>query len=124
MILFIDEPWLLDLAQTHLPGDPDVVDWGALTAAVARHRAETMGTAVYPEPHHRAAALLHSLVRVPAMEHSNQLFAASAAVAYLAASGRPVKVTAGEAGDLIEQVDSGTLDVRQVAAALRGWTES
>ncbi|NEA53485.1 fic family toxin-antitoxin system, toxin component [Streptomyces sp. SID13666] len=115
---------MLDLAQTHLPGDPDVTDFGALGAAIARHRYETMGTPIYPEPHHRAAALLHSLVRVPALEHSNLLYAASVAVAYLTASGHPVKVTATEAGDLVDQVDSGQLDVRQIAAILRGWTQA
>lgn len=68
--------------------------------------------------------MLHSLVRVPEMEHSNLLYAASVAVAYLTASGQPVKVTAAEAGDLVDHVDHGQLDVRQAAAVLRGWTHA
>ncbi|QBR04677.1 hypothetical protein D7Y56_01310 (plasmid) [Streptomyces sp. S501] len=76
MNLTVDLIWLLQVAQEKLPDDPDVVDYGALEAARARHCAVVMGTTVYPEPHHRAAALLQSLVRLPALEHSNELYAA------------------------------------------------
>ncbi|MFD8386176.1 fic family toxin-antitoxin system, toxin component [Streptomyces sp. NPDC059679] len=123
MILTIDERWLLDVAQTHLPGDPDVIDYGSLAAAVARHRHEVMGHLVYAEAHHRAAALLQQLVRVPALEHSNELFAATVAAAYLHASGRPVKVATDVAADLVEQAAAGHLDVREIAGRLRGWTQ-
>ncbi|MFJ9434568.1 hypothetical protein ACIRQY_33625 [Streptomyces sp. NPDC101490] len=75
----MDLVWLLEIAQEKLPGDPDVVDFGAREAARARHCAVVMGTTVYPEPHHRAAALLQSLVRLPALEHSNELYAAAVA---------------------------------------------
>lgn len=50
-----------------------------------------MGTLIYDAPHHRAAVLLHCLARVPALEHSNELFAAQVAYAYLHASGIEVK---------------------------------
>ncbi|WP_126903652.1 hypothetical protein [Streptomyces sp. WAC 01325] len=69
-VLFVDERWLLDVAQNLVPGDPDITDYGALAAAVARHQHEVMGTLVYPAPHHRAAALLHCLARIPALKHS------------------------------------------------------
>ncbi|WP_434975170.1 hypothetical protein [Streptomyces collinus] len=51
-----------------------------------------MGTLVYPEAHDRAAALLHLLVRVPALESRNELFGAAVAGAYLTASGLTVTV--------------------------------
>ncbi|WP_159049040.1 hypothetical protein [Streptomyces sp. NRRL B-3648] len=47
MILHVDRVWLLEAAQQYLRADPDVTDWGALAAAVARHADEVMGTAVY-----------------------------------------------------------------------------
>ncbi|MER5570474.1 fic family toxin-antitoxin system, toxin component [Streptomyces goshikiensis] len=121
MNLTVDLIWLLEVAQEKLPGDPDVVDFGALEAARARHCAVVMGTTVYPEPHHRAAALLQSLVRLPALEHSNALYAAVIAAAFLNASGRTVKVSTDQAVDLVRQTANG-LDVRDIAAALTTWT--
>ncbi|WP_443043815.1 fic family toxin-antitoxin system, toxin component [Streptomyces sp. NBC_00306] len=92
-----------------------------MAAAVARHRHTVMGTYVYPEPHHRAAALLHSLARVPALEHSNELFAVMVAAAYLQASGQPVKVTTDDATDLVAAVTYGRFTVRDTAAVVRNW---
>ncbi|MGP3636361.1 fic family toxin-antitoxin system, toxin component [Streptomyces sp. 24-1644] len=120
-VVSIDEGWLLEIAQAFVPGDPDVTDYGAMAAAAARHRHTVMGTLVYPEPHHRAAALLHSLARVPALEHSNEFFAAMVAAAYLQASGQQVKITTQDAADLVAAVTDGRLTVRDTAAAVRNW---
>ncbi|MEV5454254.1 fic family toxin-antitoxin system, toxin component [Streptomyces sp. NPDC057245] len=122
MILTIDLPWLLEIAQHDLPGDPEVVDWGSLEAGRARHCFQVMDTPVYGQAHHRAAALLQQFVLVPALEHSNELFAAAVAAAYLHASGQPVRVATKEAADLVQQVADRQLDVRQIAAALKEWT--
>ncbi|MFH8873122.1 fic family toxin-antitoxin system, toxin component [Streptomyces griseus] len=121
MILSVDIVWLLQVAQEKLPGDPDIVDYGALEAARARHCAVVMGTTVYSQPHHRAAALLQSLVRLPALEHSNELYAATVAAAYLKASGHPVKVSVDQAADLVEATANG-LGIREIASALNDWT--
>lgn len=123
MILTVNLGWLLEVAQQQIPGDPDIIDYGALEAARARHCAVVMGTTVYPEPHHRAAAMLQALVRLPALEHSNELYAATVAVAFLRASGQAVKVTAIQAADLVEQAATGQLDVRAIARTLHSWTE-
>lgn len=120
-VLFIDERWLLEVAQNLVPSDPDITDFGALAAAEARHRHEVLGTLVYPAAHHRAAALLHSLARVPALEHSNELFAAQVAYAYLHASGIEVKVSSQEAIALVDDIVAGRRDVRQVAEVLKNW---
>ncbi|MEV7684039.1 fic family toxin-antitoxin system, toxin component [Streptomyces sp. NPDC088341] len=122
MILTVDLRWLLRIAQEQLPGDPDIVDYGALEAARARHCAVVMGTTVYTEPHHRAAALMQSLIRLPALEHSNELYAAAVASTFLSSSGRPVKVSADQAIELTDQIASGALSVRDIASALRAWT--
>ncbi|MGX1955910.1 fic family toxin-antitoxin system, toxin component [Streptomyces anulatus] len=121
MILSVDIVWLLQVAQEKLPGDPDIVDYGALEAARARHCAIVMGTTVYSQPHHRAAALLQSLVRLPALEHSNELYAATVAAAFLKASGHRVKVSVDQAADLVEAAADG-LGIREIASALNDWT--
>ncbi|MGW9024086.1 fic family toxin-antitoxin system, toxin component [Streptomyces sp. NPDC055722] len=112
----------MEIARVQLD-DPDVTDWGALEAARARHAFHVMDEPVYPRPHHLVAALFQSLARVPALEHSNELFAATVAVGYLHASGLPVQVTAKEAADLADQVLAGHMNVRALAAALKEWTE-
>ncbi|THA31917.1 fic family toxin-antitoxin system, toxin component [Streptomyces sp. A1547] len=122
MFLQVDLTWLLDVAHQELPGDPEVVDWGALEAARARHGFRVMDTPVYDQPHHRAAALLQQLVLVPALEHSNELFGAAVAAAYLHASGLAVNVTTKEAVDLVERVAGGQVDVREIASSLKDWT--
>lgn len=122
MILHIDRAWLLDAAHRYLPGDPDITDFGSLAAAVARHADKVMDKQVYPQPHHRAAALMHQLIRVPALEYGNELFGAMAAAAYLTAGGAVVTADVKQAADLAERITRDALDVRQVAEEIRGWT--
>ncbi|ROP55966.1 hypothetical protein [Streptomyces sp. PanSC9] len=71
-----------------------------------------------PDAHHRAAALLHLLVRVSALESRNELFGAAVAAAYLTASGLTVTVEAKEAVALASRVRDG-LGVRDLAAEIR-----
>ncbi|MWA16058.1 fic family toxin-antitoxin system, toxin component [Streptomyces sp. BA2] len=120
----IDERWLLAAAQSLFPGDPDVTDHGATGAAVARHQHAVMGTLVYEFPHHRAAAPPHSLARVPALEHSDELFAVQVQVAdaYLHAGVVKAEVSSRDAIALVAGVAEGRLGVREVAAALKTWT--
>ncbi|MFD3452060.1 fic family toxin-antitoxin system, toxin component [Streptomyces sp. NPDC058691] len=121
MIVHIDRAWLLDLAHQNMPGDPDITDFGSMAAAVARHADKVMETPVYTEVHHRAAALMHQLIRVPALDYANELFGAVVAAAYLTASGAIVTVGAKEAAELAARIDRDALDVRAVAEAIRGW---
>ncbi|MGV9908330.1 fic family toxin-antitoxin system, toxin component [Streptomyces tendae] len=120
--LTIDLAWLLMLAEQRTPGDPQVTDWGALVAAVARHRAEIFGTPVYDTPQARAAALLQLLIHVPALERSNALFASAVAYAYLVASGVEVATTPERVRDLALLVKKGEASVDEIADELRGWT--
>lgn len=123
MIITIDRAWLLDIAHQYLPGDPDVTDFGALAAAVARHADKVMDKLVYPAVHHRAAALMHQLIRVPALEYGNELLGALTAAAYLTVSGLMVTVDMKQAADLAEQVARDGLDVRRVAEEIRAWAQ-
>ncbi|GGU96407.1 hypothetical protein GCM10010211_74640 [Streptomyces albospinus] len=122
MTLRIDLAWLLLIAEQHTPGDPQVTDWGALVAAVGRHEAEIFGVPVYPEPQDRAAALLQLLLRVPALERSNAMFATAVAYGYLVASGRKVATSPEQVRDLARLVKEGTADVHAIAEELRTWT--
>ncbi|MFK4146029.1 fic family toxin-antitoxin system, toxin component [Streptomyces sp. NPDC004065] len=120
--LTIDLAWLLMLAERMTPGDPQVTDWGALVAAVARHRAEIFDVPVYDTPHARAAALLQLLVHVPALERSNALFASAVAYAYLVASGLKVDTSPEQVRDLARLVKSGEASVGDIAGELRRWS--
>ncbi|MFI0980345.1 fic family toxin-antitoxin system, toxin component [Streptomyces sp. NPDC021093] len=111
------------IAEHRTPGDPRVVDWGALVAAVARHEAEIFGVPVYDDPHTRAAALLQLLLHVPALEHSNALYASSVAYGYLVACGLKVEPSAEQVRDLARLVKDGRADVTALAGELRRWTE-
>lgn len=122
MTLKIDLAWLLMVAERNTPGDPQVTDWGALVAAVSRHRAEIFGRPVYADPHTRAAALMQLLLHVPALERSNALFATAVAYAYLVAGGLKVTTTPEQVRDLARLVKDGTAGVDRIAEELRGWT--
>ena len=122
MSLRVDLAWLLMVAEHNTPGDPQVTDWGALLAALARHQAEIFGTPIYPDPEQRAAALLQLLVHIPALERSNVLFASAVAYAYLVASGLKVVTSPEQVRDLALLVKDGTADIDRIARELRTWT--
>lgn len=90
-------------------------------AAEARHRAGVLDHEVYPEPHHKAAALLCELARHPSLEAGNLLFAATVAAAYLAACGLPVSPGLDTVLPLARAAREG-LRVREVATQLETWT--
>ncbi|MFF9914069.1 fic family toxin-antitoxin system, toxin component [Streptomyces sp. NPDC013457] len=122
MSLTVDLSWLLMVAEHQTPGDPQVTDWGALVAAVRRHDAEIFGVPVYSDPHARAAALLQLLLHVPALEHSNAMFASAVAYGYLVASGLKVVTSPEQVRDLARLVKKGEADVRAIADELRQWS--
>ncbi|MDQ0797717.1 fic family toxin-antitoxin system, toxin component [Streptomyces sp. B1I3] len=122
MNLRIDLAWLLMVAEHKTPGDPQVVDWGALVAAVSRHEAEIFGSPVYSDPYSRAAALLQLLLHVPALEHSNAMFASAVGYGYLVASGLKVITSPEQVRDLARLVKEGKADVRAIADELRQWS--
>ncbi|MET8829348.1 fic family toxin-antitoxin system, toxin component [Streptomyces sp. NPDC004610] len=120
--LRIDLAWLLMLAEQKTPGDPQVTDWGALVAAVARHRAEIFDVPVYDTPYARAAALLQLLLHVPALERNNALFASAVAYAYLVASGVKVTTSPEQVRELARLVKTGQATVQDIAEELRRWS--
>jgi hypothetical protein len=117
----IDLSWLLMVAEQYTPGDPRVTDYGSLVAAVTRHQAEIFDVLVYPEPEDRAAALMHQLIRVPALERNNELFATAVAFAYLVSGGANVATTTREMRSLARALREGRIGVEGVAQRLSGW---
>ncbi|MER7110688.1 fic family toxin-antitoxin system, toxin component [Streptomyces sp. NPDC000229] len=122
MNLSIDLAWLLMVAEQATPGDPQVTDWGALVAAVSRHDADVFGVPVYGDPYARAAALLQLLLHVPALEHSNAMYASAVAYGYLVASGLKVATSPEKVRDLARLVKAGDAGVHAIAAELRRWS--
>ncbi|MGW1988034.1 toxin Doc [Streptomyces collinus] len=123
MILYIDVSWLLDVQEAALgQDDVTVTDYSALVAAVARHKTKmpTLETAD-PDAAWRAAALLHTIVRLEPLPHRNSLFAAFVAAQYMDQSGEGIDPPYGALSDLVRKVRDTRLSVYAVAEALRGW---
>ncbi|MEU2554636.1 toxin Doc [Streptomyces sp. NPDC014684] len=123
MTLHIDVAWLLDVQEAALGHDDmTVTDYSALVAAVARHKTKmpTLETAD-PDAAWRAAALLHTIVRLEPLPHRNSLFAAFIAAQYMDQSGEGIDPPYGALSDLVRKVRDTRLSVYAVAEALRGW---
>jgi len=123
MVLYIDVSWLLDVQEAALEReDVPVTDYSALVAAVARHktRMPTLESAD-PDVAWRAAALLHSIVRLELLPHRNGLFAAFVAAQYMDQSGEGIDPPYGALSDLVRKVRDTRVSVYAVAEALRSW---
>lgn len=69
----------------------------------------------------RAAALLHTLVRLEPLPHRNSLFAAFVTAQYMDQSGEGIDPPYGALSDLVRKVRETRLSVYAVADALRTW---
>ncbi|MFF4911175.1 toxin Doc [Streptomyces sp. NPDC001260] len=123
MVLYVDVSWLLDVQEAAL-GHEDVTvsDYSALVAAVARHKTR-MPTlqASDPDVAWRAAALLHTIVRLEPLPHRNSLFAAFVTAQYMDQSGEGIDPPYGALSDLVRKIRDSRLNVYAVAEALRSW---
>ncbi|MEV3857286.1 fic family toxin-antitoxin system, toxin component [Streptomyces sp. NPDC050095] len=111
------------IAEQKTPGDPQVTDWGALVAAVARHDARIFDVPVYDSPHARAASLIQLLIHVPALERSNAMFASAVAYAYLVASGLKIAISPEQVRELARLVKDGGASVLDIEKELRKWSQ-
>ncbi|MER7001332.1 toxin Doc [Streptomyces sp. NPDC000410] len=122
-VLHIDVAWLLDVQDLAL-GNEDVTvsDYSGLVAAVARHKTR-MPTleASDPDAAWRAAALLHTIVRLEPLPHRNSLFAAFVAAQYMDQSGEGIDPPYGTLPDLVRKIRDTRLSVYAVADQLRAW---
>lgn len=116
MTEYLDVEDLLRLVRSLRVGP--VRDLGLLDAASARHRSSAFGTDAYPTLEHKAAALLHSLVRNHALGDGNKRLAWLATVVFLDMNGRPVRLDEDDAFDLVMEIAIGTLEFEEIAARL------
>lgn len=115
-VQYLDLEDLLGLVRAL--GAGPVRDVGLLDAACARPRASVFGEDAYPDLEHKAAALMHSLVRNDALVDGNKRLGWLATVIFLDLNGHASDIEDDEAFDLVMSVAEGELDVDQIAARL------
>jgi hypothetical protein len=123
MHLSVDVAWLLDVQEAALRSeDMSVSDYSALVAAVARHRTKLPTLAAAdPDAAWRAAALMHTIVRLEPLPHRNSLFAAFVAAQYMDQAGEGIDPPYGGLSDLVRKIHETGLGVLVVADQLRSW---
>ncbi|MET7439424.1 toxin Doc [Streptomyces sp. NPDC004082] len=123
MHFYVDVAWLLDVQETALLSeDMSVADYSALVAAVARHRTKLPTLAAAdPDAAWRAAALMHTIVRLEPLPHRNSLFAAFVAAQYMDQSGEGIDPPYGGLSDLVRKIRDTRLGILPVADQLRAW---
>ncbi|MHA6765076.1 toxin Doc [Streptacidiphilus sp. PAMC 29251] len=121
MLLHIDLPWLLDVQDRHLPDHITVSDFSALGAAVERHRFAPVTIGHEPDAAWRAAALMHTIIRLGPLPRANRLFACMVVGQYMHQSGEGVNPPYGAIVELAKEIDGKLADVFQVAERIRSW---
>jgi hypothetical protein len=123
MPLYVDVSWLLDVQDAALGReDVSVADYSALVAAIARHKTKlpTLETAD-PDTAWRAAALMHTIVRLEPLPHRNSLYAAFVAAQYMGQCGEGIDPPYGALSDLVRKIRDTRLRITEVADQLRSW---
>ncbi len=108
----------LQIADSVLP-QVIVRDVGLLESAVARPMTFVFGTDAYPEFVEKAAALMHSLARNPALLDGNKRLAWAATRIFCLMNGRDLVLSVDEAEQMVLAVAAGDLDVPELAETLR-----
>ncbi|MEV0908975.1 toxin Doc [Streptomyces hokutonensis] len=123
MHLYIDVSWLLDVQEAALSDeDMSVSDYSALVAAVARHKTKLPTLAAAdPDAAWRAAALMHTIVRLEPLPHRNSLYAAFVAAQYMGQSGEGIDPPYGALSELVRKIRDTGVGVVAVADQLRAW---
>ncbi len=100
-----------------------VDDYGLLHSALARPRATVFGEDTYPDVHHKAAALLHSLARNHALLDGNERLAWTACRTFLAINGEWIGAPEDERFNFVIAVATGArADLQGIAEQLRAWS--
>ncbi|WP_062312563.1 type II toxin-antitoxin system death-on-curing family toxin [Demequina rhizosphaerae] len=108
------------LEMVRVAGLGPVRDVGLLESALARPATTLMGVDAYPTLDLKAAALLHSLVNNHALADGNKRLGWLATVVFVGFNGFRVRMSQGEAFDLVWAVADGTLDdLAEIAPRLR-----
>lgn len=121
MTVNAEVPYLLALAEL-MPGDPRVDDYGVLVAAIARHQAMLMDTDVYGSLRPKAAALLQTLARLPALEAHNPSFAWAVAMGFLRLNSLEINPPPVAAAELLLAIHTGRAGIREISNQLAHWS--
>ncbi|MEU4097186.1 toxin Doc [Streptomyces sp. NPDC026673] len=121
MDLYIDIRWLLERQADVLPKQPSVHDFSNLVAAVARHRVNTPQIGATVDSAWRAAALMHTIIRLRPLPARNALYGAALATAYMDAAGEGINPPYGALIDLARDIDTGRADGYDAADRIRSW---
>lgn len=100
-------------------GAGPVRDLGLLESAAARPRTTVFGDDAYPDVRHKAAALLHSVVRSHPLVDGNKRLGWLACVVFLDLNGHETALSDDEAFDLVMHVAAADVEVTELADALR-----
>lgn len=123
MTEYLDLEDLLEIAHAAVGEDVVVRDYGLLESALARPRASVFGEDAYPDLHHKAAALMHSLARNHALVDGNKRLAWTACRTLLALNGQGISAPEDDRFEFVVAVASGVLDdLGEVAERLRDWS--
>lgn len=110
---------LVGLAVALLGDPPPVRDLGLLGAAVARPRATAFGEDAYPDLWHKAAALLHSIVKNHPMVDGNKRLGWVACAVFLDLNGiDPTTASNEDVYDLVMNVAADPIEVAELARQL------
>ncbi len=121
-MLHVDIAWLLDIQEQAVPEDVTVGDYSALVAAVARHKTRIPRPGIAaPDAAWRAAALLHTIVRLEPLPYRNSLYACQVAVAYMHTSGEGIDPPYGALVELVRDIQARKATVYQAADRIRAW---
>ena len=122
-MIYLDLDDLLHIAERALGHSAQVRDYGLLESALARPRATAFGEDAYPDIHHKAAALLHSLATNHALIDGNKRLALAATLAFDGTNGLRLTLTNDEAYTLVMRVAAGQQsDITQIATLLEQGT--
>lgn len=123
MTEYLDLDDLLDIAHAAVGGSVVVGDYGLLESALARPRASVFGQDAYPDLHLKAAALMQSLARNPALMDGNRRLAWTACRTFLAINGHWISAPEDDRFEFVIHVATGALpDVDKIAEQLRAWS--
>ncbi|MFP5361758.1 MAG: type II toxin-antitoxin system death-on-curing family toxin [Thermoleophilia bacterium] len=122
-MIYLELDDLLHIAERALGHTAQVRDYGLLESALARPRATAFGEDAYPDIHHKAAALLHSLATNHALIDGNKRLALAATLAFNGTNGLRLTITNDEAYTLVMRVADGQRsDITQIASLLEHGT--
>lgn len=114
---------LLAIAHATMGGEALIRDEGLVDSAASRPRTTTFGEEAYPDPHLKAAALMHSVLRNHPLIDGNKRLAWVAARVFLALNGFDFRPDDDLATEFVLAAAAGESDdLDTVAATLREWS--